>query len=174
MACERNQNTIEPVLEQLEHLAIKEGEALGSLIAVELRMRLICQLSENVRIKLKGHVKKDRDQEYWNCKLCHIEAAILEAFGQNLSENEIQELKFYRQLRNELAHANFVELMKLLNIQETGREILPSGKRTNLDVSDIQGAIVSVDSSPAFGRVRSQAGEVSAILDKLLRQVANT
>jgi len=94
MAGEKNQNIIEPVLRQLEHLNVKLGEALGSLIAVELQMRLICQLSENVRIKLKGYVKKDRDQEYWNCKLSRIEAAILEAFGQNLSENEIQKLKY--------------------------------------------------------------------------------
>ena len=161
------------VLEQLGNIQCKLGNALGSVVAAEMRMRLIGQLSESVRITLKECVKKEQDKEFWNCKLTCLQKSIESVFNKNLESSEIQKLESFRKLRNKIAHADFVSLMKLLKIEETGREVLPSGKRSDLDISDIKGAIISIDYRGWLENVQTIAEEVIGILNKIIWTLAN-
>lgn len=161
------------------------NSAAGAALMVELRMRLIGQLSQSVREKLteivdsflkKNPKKKNVLDTYWNCELAFLDDAIGEVFKDKLDEYELKKLDSFRKLRNKLLHADFVGLLEELGIPPTGRQILSpfNNTRNILTSDDIKEAILSVSSDRTRGlaTVEKKAKEVINILDKLLYYLA--
>lgn len=160
----------------LSSATIKLGEVAGPALAVELRMRLIGQFSEPVRVKLKQiqeNKKKEKKyiavKEYLDCNLEYLDDAIIEVFKDKLQPNELVELEQYRPLRNKLLHADFVNLMIRLGIEPSGRQFFPkTGTRNALEPKDIKEAFLSIISNQGFEKMRSQANGVIVILNKII------
>jgi hypothetical protein len=173
---------INSILSNINNIQCKLDSATGATVAVELRMRLIGELSEQVRKKLKGVVtiefeerKKENSQakrksdNYWNCDLSFLDQAIDQVFQDKLEPSERQKIEKFRPLRNKLLHGDFVSLMKLMDIEPTGRQILSSiGNRNILDNANIKEALLSIDRNQGLKQVEIHANEVKSILEKLL------
>ncbi len=165
------------MLTNLNNIQLKLEAASGAAVAVEMRMRLIGQLCEQVRDKLKELVntykasnkpKQPPSNKYWDCELSFLDQAIDEIFHDKLEPNERQKIEDFRPLRNKLLHADFVTLMKRMGIDPTGRQILSTdGKRNILDSADIKEAVLSIDRNQGFEKFQVRAKEVRSILDRL-------
>jgi len=172
------------MLTNLNNIQLKLEAASGAAVAVEMRMRLIGQLSEPVRDKLKelvnvykasNKLKKTPSNKYWDCELSFLDQAIDEIFHDKLEPGERQKIEDFRPLRNKLLHADFVNLMKRMGIDPTGRQILSTaGNRNILDSADIKEAILSIDRNQGFEKFQTRAKGVSSILEKLIFSLAST
>lgn len=174
---------IEQLLSNIDSHQFRLDPAAGTAVAVELRMRLICELYEPMRDKLKELVTKDHSErtkknpkakrdydKYWECKLSYIDQGIDEVFHDKLEPIERQKIENFRPLRNKLLHADFVNLMIEMGIPPTSRLILsPDGKRQLLKSPEIKESVLSMGRNQGFERFRLQAVEVVSILDKLIR-----
>lgn len=155
--------------------------ASGLAVAVEMRMRLIGQFSDLVRKKLVTLVKHGKVQipkgrkssSYLKCDLQFLDKALADVFSKELSSSEHADLLEFRDLRNDLLHAKFVDLMKGLDIKPTGREIIvPSRDRNILASNDIEEAFKSIETNQGFQKFCEKAKNVIRILDDILRRVA--
>lgn len=173
------------MISNINNISVALNSAAGAALMVELRMRLIGELSQTVRDKLIDLVanvknnnpkKKNISDNYWNCDLSFLDDAIVEAFKNQLEDVELQRIDGFRKLRNKLLHADFVGLMEELGISPTGRQILDpiNDKRNLLTSANIKEAILSVSSSRTRGlqTVERAANEVILILDKLIYSLA--
>lgn len=161
---------IEAFLKNLGYVQEKLKDAAGASVNVEMRMRLIGQFSEEVRRELKMQSNK---VNYWNCKPEILEEAIYNVFGGRLTDTERKQIEQFRPLRNKLLHCDFVNLVRLLKIAPTGREIrFESSSRIELEQGDIKEAILSIDRNGGFETMRSKANAVIEILDKIIRWLA--
>ena len=92
-------------------------------------------------------------------------------------EQERQQIRGFRGLRNKLLHGDVINLMNKLEIAPTGREFNPKSKeRSLLEVKKreevgypFKEAILSEGTIKAFDEIRKKATNVIEILDKLLR-----
>jgi hypothetical protein len=146
-------------IKNMNNIQEKLKSAAGLAVAIEMRMRVLSQLSELIRKELKS-------KKYWNCKLYLIDEAIIKVFHNQLMPKEINKLKRFKKLRNALMHAQFVELMSSFDIQPTSRHISDS-RRNILDAPDIKESVLSIDCNGGFEKFVRQAHEVISILDKL-------
>lgn len=172
------------MLTNLNNIQLKLEAASGGAVAVEMRMRLIGQLCEKVKNKIKEIIntyksnnmpKKPPSNKYWDCELSFLDRAIEEIFHDKLAPDERQKIEDFRPLRNKLLHADFVTLMKRMDINPTGRQILSiDGKRNILDCDDIKEAVLSIDRNQGFEKFQLQAKEVCSILDRLIFSLAST
>ena len=156
------QGEIGAMIGTIQNIEDKLNQAAGVAVAVELRMRLIGELSEPVRSKLQELMRANRiktNQEYWQCNLKYLEQAIFFVFSNNLNPKDLEVLESFRKLRNKLLHADFVGLMLELKMHPAGRE------------ADIREAIMSIDKQ-GLGDFEAQAKEVVSILDKLILSLA--
>ncbi len=89
------------MLTNLNNIQLKLEAASGVAVAVEMRMRLIGQLCEPVRDKLKelvnaykasNKLKKTPSNNYWDCELSFLDQAIDEIFHDKLEPNEQQKI----------------------------------------------------------------------------------
>ena len=79
----------------------------------------------------------------------------------------------FRYLRNSLLHADFIALMRSLQIEPTGRLLLSvNGDRNILTSENIEEAIKSVERNQGFSKMHQKANEMITILDNLLRKVS--
>ena len=161
------------ITKNIDNIQLKLNDAAGISVAIELRMRLIGQLSEAVRSKLKelatGNKRSRMSSDYWDCKLFLLDEAILAVFHDTLDDNEREKIKKFRALRNELLHANFVDLMELLAIEPQGREIISANENRNmLHTPDIKEALMSIDRLQGFEIFNRIAHEIVTILDRLI------
>lgn len=152
------------------------NEATGATVAVEVRMRLIGELDERVRDKLKEIVanakRKGKSDKYWDCDLSFLDDTIDVIFHDKLELIERQKIEKFRDLRNALLHGNFVDLMNLMNIPPTGRQI-SSGERNILESKEIKEAIVSINRNQGCQKILTHAKEVISILDKIIFNFGN-
>ena len=165
---------IESLLLCIQNIELKLGEASGPTVAAELRMRLIGQFHQSVKDKVKELAKKRKNNrdEYWDCDLYFLEQAIADTFKNILSPEDSQALLEFRDLRNSLMHANFVDLMIFLKIKPTGRDISRVSDNDNrLNSDNIKEAIKSIDRNQGLPTVCKKAKIVIEILDKILRKV---
>lgn len=173
------------MISNINNIQVVLNSAAGAALMVELRMRLIGELSQSVRDKLivlvdifkKNHPKKKNVLDtYWNCDLSYLDDAIVEVFKYQLDNVQLKKLDGFRKLRNKLLHADFVGLMEELGIPPTGRQILDpmNDKRNLLTSANIKESILSVSSSRTRGlqTVEREAKEVTLILDKLIYSLA--
>ena len=185
------EGNITAMLSSFNDIQLKLNEAAGQAVMVEVRMRLIGQLSKEVRSALKEVVEKHRrenpkasksprDFNYWECNLCFLDDAIDLVSAGKLTSEECQQVGEFRGLRNELLHGDFIDLMTLLKITPTGSEIYPksktSEKRNILKVNkdekvpyNYKEAVLSIARNHGFEEIRKRAVNVIVILDKLLR-----
>ena len=173
------------MISNINNVQVALNSAAGAALMVELRMRLIGELSQPVRDKLLDLVdtfkksnpkKKHVSDNYWNCDLAYLDDAIVEVFKNQLDNIQLQKLDGFRKLRNKLLHADFVGLMEELGIPPTGRQILDpiNDKRNLLTSANIKESVLSVSSSRTRGlqTVEREAKEVTLILDKLIFSLA--
>jgi len=179
------QGEMEPMLSNLNHIQGELDQAAGAVVAVEIRMRLIGQLCEPVREKLKEIVQKKR--RIGSCDKCgrsekklsyKYEDCNLEPLGQAIEEVFCNYKEFdlgrFRILRNKFIHVAWVKLMKKLDIEPTGRQILSrSGDRNRLKSSDTKESILSFKRNEGFAKVRKEGAKMREILDTLLRSLAD-
>lgn len=175
------------ILPKIDNISLKLCEAAGLTVEAELKMRLIGELSEEIRnvideiIKNKIEERKRKDsgykytkgRKYWNCDLEILDEAILQVFADKLTMQEKKQLEAFRQKRNKFLHANFVGLMKLIGIEPIGRYISSNGDRNILDTENIIDSIVSIDNNGGFEAFRCAAGGVNLILNKLVELCEN-
>ena len=158
------------------------NQVAGLAVMIEVKMRTIAQLSQEVRDKsaylIKNSKRKEKDADYWNCKLTYLDDAIDSVFSNELNQNEHDLLKEFRHLRNKLLHGDFINLMKLMGILPTGRQLLQSTQagldRNLVDESDFIESVKSIDSqrNRGFYKFRQKATKVEEILNRLIRGLA--
>ena len=168
---------IDAILSNFRHVQCKLNEASGTAVAVEVRMRLIGQLSEEVRNSLTEIVakspKKRKSSDYIDCDLEFLDKAIDQVFSKNLDASRCKQIAEFRPLRNKLLHGNFVGLMNLMKIVPTSRQITSaSGDRSILEIRDIKEATLSIDRNGGFEKMRQQAENVIIILDEIIVRLA--
>ena len=158
----------------------KLDAASGIVVAAEVRMRLIGQFSELVRNNLAAVVakstKKGKSDKYWDCDLEFLDKAIDAAFSADLESSELQQIAQFRPLRNKLLHGDFVNLMDLMKIVPTGRQITISASQTTrniLEARDIEEAIKSIERNDGLEKIRQHATAVVGILDKIIIGLAH-
>ncbi len=148
---------------------LKLSEVAGPCAMVEIKMRILVAVNESLQSKVKEAIKNKKD-EYWNCNLSLVDKNILAVFSDALTSQEKNKLKNFRDKRNKLMHADFVQLMKLMEVDTVGREILPNGKRNILKNHDLLEAMQSfLIRNIGFNEFKTEANEVNLILDKLIR-----
>ena len=172
---------ITSMLNNFGHAQLHLNEAAGYAVMVEVRMRLIGQLCEEVRNALVEVVdkymqdnpkcKRKPKVNYWECDLQFLDDAIDQVFAEKLTSKKRQQIDEFRGLRNKLLHGDFVNLMVLMGIVPTGRVLDPNGKRNVLEEKDLREAILSIGSerNQGFKKIREKAENVISILDELLR-----
>lgn len=158
---------INAVLNATENIQLKMDEAGGATLAVELRIRLLAQLSQPIQATLKNKNK------YWKCDLQYLIEAIISVCKNKLEIGEAEKLNKFLVLRHKLVHGNFVSFTKLQGIEPKGRQIIFSSTRKTLLESDIRESICSVDWNHAFSEFRKLASEVKSIVDRLIRCLAD-
>jgi len=145
------------VLEDIHSLQIKFGEVAGAAFAVELKMRLIAQLSKPVQSKLKELKLK---QEYWECDLQHLDSIIETLFFHVLTAEERRALKAFRIPRDKLIHSDFAAVMDVLIDSDSGRNALNKGNMLE--------ALGNLQKSQALEKLHCQANLASTVLDKII------
>ena len=172
------------MLSNLNDIQFELDTAAGAALAVEIRMRLIGQLSPQIQEKLKDLVKAHvltfkkppknlPSDKYWDCNLSFLDQAIDEIFQNELKPFEREQIKKFRTLRNKLLHADFINLMIKMKISPTGRQIISTGGDRNiLDNTDIKESILSIKRNQGFSKFRIQAKGVISILDQILHGLA--
>ena len=74
--------------------------------------------------------------------------------------------------RNNLAHGDFIGLMKVLNIDPTGSTLLSvSGARNSLKKGEIIESVISLIRNQVLRPVEILSREVLSILNRLMRQL---
>jgi hypothetical protein len=164
----------------LQNIQLKLERASGLALSTELRMRLIGQLSDPVKNKLKDLYLKNKKEkkpkrspsdQYWDCDLWFLELGIIETFRGKLTDQQIEEIKRFRDLRNKLLHGDFVGLMNELKVTPVGRQIFPkTGEKNILQPDDIKEAIISIDRTVGLSTFNEKAINVIGILDKIIHE----
>lgn len=168
------------IRQHLQNIQLKLEKAAGLAVTTELRMRLIGQLSDPLKKKLKdlyidnkkeAKPKKIISDQYWDCDLWFLELGIIETFKNKLTGQEILDIKRFRDFRNKLLHGDFVELMNELGVSPVGRQIFPkTGNKNILQPHDIKEAIISIDKTTGLSEFNEKAHDVIKILDKMIHE----
>lgn len=166
------------LVKNLHNIQLKLNEASGLAVGIETRMRLIGELSDPLKAKLK-EIYKNNDTKitrkrasspnYWKCELWMLEEAIIEVFKKELEPNEVKDLENFRDLRNSLLHGNLINLLTLMGIPAEGRMIDPKTRKRNIltDV-DIKESIICIENKGGLEKFRPLAFEVMRILEKII------
>ena len=166
------------LVKNLGNIQLKLNEASGLAVGIETRMRLIGELSEPIRAKLK-EIYKNNDSKvtkkrasspnYWKCELWMLEEAIIDVFKKDLTANEVKDLENFRDLRNSLLHGNLINLLTLMGMPAEGRITCPkTGKKNILTDQDIKESIICIDNKGGLEKFRPLAFEIMRILDKII------
>lgn len=139
--------------QQIDHVGLKVEEAGGLGNKAELKIRSIVS---SLRLSDVKHGSRLRFQIDVMCK----------ALKDKLSVDEINKLKSWCDLRNAMTHADYVQLMPLLGINPTGRNISKAG-RNMLSKSEITEGLFSMDRNGGFEEYKRRTNEVIEILDAL-------
>lgn len=151
----------------LHNLQGKIDEASGAATALEMRLRIVAELVQEVQDELS---KKTKDS-YHEAKLYRLIPAVLEVFQDHLTGVERKQIEICRPPRNKLTHASFVEFMLEINGEALGRVIdRRTMKGRTLNKTNLLEAAMSLDHSGAlenFTRIARQA--TSIIEEKIMR-----
>ena len=162
-------------LNAIENISITLGEAAGDVVFFEIKMRMIAEQSEPVRIKLNEIVKPRKGQKpnYIDCNLVDLVTATISVFGNSalLNENEQKKLEQFRTVRNKIIHGDFVGLARKLNIDLKSQDRGQSDGKP-LDPKNIIEAIIETGRSNVFTETRKLAKEAQEILKKIIIQTA--
>jgi hypothetical protein len=148
----------------LKNIQIQLGEAAGLIVAAEFKMRLIGELSTRVQGELKGKI-------FLDCNLELLEEAIIVVFPDEFDFRELQQFKVFRKIRNKFVHADFVELMEIMGIEPTGREVFRDGKRNILERVNLKEVILSIERNNVLSKLRTMVNEVIILLDKIILKI---
>lgn len=156
MIRDRYQNIIS-ILGEIE---LQLCEASGLAAIAEVRMRIIGQL-----IKIPRHQ---------NCKLDTLVKGIKERFKTQLGKDGQKKLGDFQNLRNNLAHGDYVELMKRLGITPRPRKfnVLLNGVTIDLAGEETTEAIKSIKTNQGFQKFITITREVVALLDGIIKDLA--
>lgn len=147
----------------LKNIQFKIDIAAGAVTALEMRLRIVAELLQEVQDELRKLTK----EKYDKADLYHLIPAVLEVFRDYLTDAERQQIGSCRPPRNKLSHASFAEFMLEVNGSAPGRVLNPqNGKPYELKKENLLEASLSVDHSKAFENftcaVRTAVGIVEA------------
>jgi hypothetical protein len=153
-------------IQALHNLQGKIDTASGAATALEMRLRIVAELVQEVQDELG----KEADS-YHEAKLYYLISAVLKVFQGYLTDDERKQIERCRPPRNKLTHASFVELMLEINGEALGRVIdHRTMKGRALNKKNLLEAAMSLDHSGAlehFTRMARQA--ISIIEEKIMR-----
>ena len=151
----------------LHNLQGKIDEAAGAATALEMRLRIVAELVQEVQDELRKRTK----DSYHEAKLYHLIPAILEVFHDYLIDAERQQIESCRPPRNKLTHASFVEFMLAVNGEAPGRIIdRRTMKGRPLNEGNLLEGSMSLDHSGALENFTRKARQAIAIVeDKIMR-----
>jgi len=174
------------VLLILGNAELKLNEAAGPALGVEVRMRLIGEMSKEVRDKVKELVLQDykeykkgnpkakkESSDFGKCDLFFLNTAICEVFKDQLSALELEELKKSTPYRNKTLHGDFVGLLEKMGMILHGREVLSiAGERNALKSSEIKESLVSIaNGSPTFSQACIRLRQITSILNGIISKI---
>jgi hypothetical protein len=151
----------------LGNIQLKIDAAAGAVTALEMRLRIVAELLQEVQDELSKRTKGS----YHEAKLSHLIPAVLIVFQANLSQEERQCIEHCRPPRNKLSHASFVEFMLAVNGSAPGRKLNPQTmKPYELKKGNLLEASLSVDHSRAFENFTSTVRIAIAIVEAKIMQ----
>lgn len=158
---------VEGLVSTLHDIQLKIDAAAGAATALELRLRIIAQLSDNVRVELR----KKTSKPFYKAHLEDIISAVLKVFEDNLDSIEREKITNCRLPRNKTSHASFAGLMISLNGEALGREIDPHTlKRKPIEEDEIIEGAICIGRNGGLEEFSKRAREAIFILeDKILR-----
>lgn len=151
----------------LHNLQGKIDLASGAATALEMRLRIVAELVQEVQDELRKRTR----ESYHEANLYHLIPAVLEAFQDHLTDIERQHIASCRPPRNKLSHASFVEFILQINGEAPGRVIdrLTMKGRPLKKESLLEGAM-SLDHSGALENFTRKARDALSIIeDKIMR-----
>lgn len=157
------------VCSALGNIQLKIDVAAGAITALEMRLRIIAELLQEVQDELSNRTK----DSYHEAKLYHLIPAILTVFQGHLSQEESQRIEHCRPPRNKLSHASFVEFMLEVNGSAPGRMLNPkTGKPYELKKENLLEASLSVDYSRALENFTCMVRTATATVEeKIMRAI---
>lgn len=160
---------IEGLITILHNIQSKIDAAAGAATTLELRLRIIAQLNDNVRKELKIKTNKP----FHRADLEHLISSVLKVFQDNLDPVEREKITNCRPPRNKTSHASFAELMIALNGEALGREIdSHTLKRKPLEEDDIIEGAICIERNGGLDEFSKRAREAVLILEnKILRSL---
>jgi hypothetical protein len=166
-----NKDEIEANLKILQNNRLKVSESSGIAVDVEIRMRILLELDSDLREELERQInaKKIKNKNYWDCNLVFIESAIIKKYENKLKLAEIEILEKFRISRNKFLHGDFVDFMKEMCIEPTGRQIYSNGRRNILENCEIIEAIKSGERNQVFSKFNDLASKAFEIINELIR-----
>jgi hypothetical protein len=154
----------------LGNIQLKIDAAAGSATALEMRLRIVAELLQEVQAELSKRTK----DSYHEAKLYHLIPAVLKVFQDHLSQEDRQCIERCRPPRNKLSHASFVEFMLAVNGSAPGRMLNPlTGKPYELKKENLMEASLSVDHSRAFENFTCTVKTAVAIVEAKIMQAMN-
>jgi len=151
------------VCNALGNIQFKIDAAAGAATALEMRLRIVAELLQEVQDKLK--------EPYHKARLYDLIPAVLTVFQDQLSQEEVQCIERCRPPRNKLSHASFVEFMLAVNGSAPGRKLNPQTRKPyELKKENLLEASLSVDHSRAFENFTSTVRTAVAIVEAKIMQ----
>ena len=131
----------------LSNIQPKIDAAAGAVTALEMRLRIVAELLQEVQDELRKRTK----EKYYKADLYYLIPAVLAVFRDYLTDTDHRQIENCRPPRNKLSHASFAEFMTKVNGSAPGRTLNPqNGKPYELKNENLLEAALSVDHSRAF------------------------
>lgn len=174
------------ILSILGNAELKLNEAAGPALGVEVRMRLIGEMSKEVRDRLKELVLQDykerkkenpkakkESSDFEKCDLFFLNAAIREVFKDQLNAVDLEELRKCTPYRNKTLHGDFVGLLEKMGMILLGRQLISiAGERNALKSSEIKESLVSIaNGSPSFNQACIRLRHITGILNGIIGKI---
>jgi hypothetical protein len=158
------------MINALHNLQGKIDVAAGAATALEMRLRIVAELVQEVQDELRKRTK----ESYHEAKLYYLIPAILEVFQDHLTDIERQHIESCRPPRNKLTHASFVEFMLEINGEAPGRVIdRRTMKGRPLKKENLLEGAISLDHSGALENFTRKAQQATSIVEeKIMRALS--
>lgn len=125
---------MQSIISNIETKRADIREIAGDCVIIELKLKLLAEKNPLFRKEVhKLAAKKKKWKNYWNCMLEVLCSAIDLTFGDKLTPQQKNVVKLFKSsIRNEMLHANFIEVIVELGLSPDGQQVLSDGKRNQL------------------------------------------
>jgi len=161
-------------LHNIKTLTLEWGEAGAVFLAIEPLMRYLAEIDKGIAGRIQKLIKAEKSFKnklyfhYWDCDPKYLIEAIEEECGSQLSNAEIEQLKKYPLLRGKFLHGNFIELMEIMDIEPTSRQLISVGKCRRLEPGQIYESLLSMKNNEVFAKLRKYSAEITQLINDLI------